>query len=85
MASVLGMIEVILDFPGTLTLQDVADSLDYGPQQLSPREHAKALEIKGAFDRSVAKQREQCKLGNHRFRGGKCWYCDETQLKVVDD
>lgn len=84
MESVLGMLEVVLDWRGNFSLQDVADALDYGPDDLSPRQQESVAEIAGAWERAKASGREQCKLGNHRFKEGRCWWCDEPKLKIVD-
>lgn len=85
MTSLLDMLDVVLDYPGVLTLQDVVDMLDYGPKQFSPRERAMCLKVKDSWDRFKMEQDERCRLGNHRFRDGRCLYCKETKLKVVDD
>lgn len=83
--SVVGMMEVVLDSPGALTLQDVADIIDYGPYQLAPRDRQKVKKMVDAFERSMAEQAEKCARGEHMMRNGRCWACKETTLKVVDD
>ena len=85
MVSVLGMVDAVLCSPGTLTLQDIADALDYGPHTLSPRLREQVRQIAGAFKYSIEKQLAECRKGNHRFVGCRCWYCDEPKLQVVKD
>ncbi len=85
MESVLGMLEVVLDTPGQISLQDVADALDYGPKELSPRQRESFGKVVEAWDRSKTAAREKCGHGDHLFINGQCWWCDEPQLKVVDD
>ena len=83
--SIVYMVEVILDFPGNFTLQDVADSIDYGPHQFSPRDQKRVAMISEAFHRSINEQLEKCAKGQHMIRGGRCWACEESKLKIVND
>ncbi len=83
--SVVSMMEVVLDMPGTIEMQDIADAIDYGPHQLSPRQAESFKKVSAAFERSMAEQAEKCARGEHRMKNGRCWACGEPALKVVED
>ena len=87
MTSVLGMAEVILDNPGMVTMQDIADALDYGPNRLSPRQYQEFTLVKDAFDRAITEADANCKRGEHSTHNGSCLHCGhkESHLKVVEN
>lgn len=85
LVSVVGMIEVVLDHTGAISLQDVADAIDYGPHQLSPRQAHEFQKVAAAFKRSMSEQAEKCQRGEHLWRGNRCWACKESILKVVEE
>jgi hypothetical protein len=69
---------------GAMNLQDLADYLDYGPNEASPRLRKKALALLEAFHRAVDEQAEKCAVGDHLFGPkGKC-QCGATRLTLVD-
>ena len=85
--TMVGYLDRLLDGLASGEMQDIADHLDYGPQELSPRAKDKLLTIERAFHRACREQDERCKRGEHhldRARGDlKCRHCGSSVLTVI--
>jgi len=79
------MLDVVLDQPGSVSLQEVVDCIDYGPHELSPRMRKQVGLLSKAFSKAVNDQLKKCANGEHMMRGGRCWMCQEAKLKIVKD
>lgn len=72
--------------PSREWLQDLADMVDYGPKELSPKQRDTLAQITTAFDNSMSEQAEKCARGEHIYGVGphKCWACGEPRFKVIE-
>lgn len=70
----------------TEEMQQLADTLDYGPQECSPRLLEQVESIKAAFDSAVAEQTEKCSRGDHLWgaKGTRCRHCKKARFEVVE-
>lgn len=72
--------------PDQELFQELADMIDYGPQELSPRDLERIGQITQAFDNWKADQAKRCARGEHIYGVGphKCWACGEPRYGVID-
>jgi len=86
MVSVIQHMDCILENGLAHAIQDLADQIDYGPNQLSPRQYADFAKVADAFNRAVLEQAEKCTQGAHLFIGGdpRCRHCRTARFTIVE-
>lgn len=78
-------LDKVLDGLAGPYLQEIADHLDYGPHELSPRAKDKLLTIERAFQRACKEQDARCERGEHHLERGdlKCRHCGWSALTCL--
>ena len=85
MVSVIQQLDATLEYGLVHEIQTLADSLDYGPNRLSPRQAAEFAKVVEAFDRAVLESAAKCAQGDHHFIAGdpRCRACRIPRFSVV--